>query len=193
MLHSIIVDEGEQHRKPSFREFGAPWIAAVGSLLAGLGAAGFFTGRATAPVASSSAAPAVTVTVTTTRGPAAPAPTRPDPGDPAIFFSGELVWGKFNLDQAEPKTVGDNYIVGLTEDMLYVNGGNSTLAMWETDSVPSKGQCASRVTTDGSNQVNNLVAGNRVCGKTDEGRIFRIEILATGSSGIRSKTTVWTK
>ncbi len=103
------------------------------------------------------------------------------------------MWGKFNLDQAEPKTVGNNYIFGLSGDMLYVNDGNSVLAMWETDSVPSKEQCANRAATEGSNQVTNLVAGNRVCGKTDEGRIFRIEILGTGSNGIHSKTTVWGK
>ncbi len=77
--------------------------------------------------------------------------------------------------------------------MLYVNSGNSRLAMWETDSVPSKEQCAKRVAIDGSNQAGNLVAGNRVCGKTDEGRVFRIEILGTGDNGILSKTTVWTK
>jgi hypothetical protein len=72
-------------------------------------------------------------------------------------------------------------------------GGNSTLAIWETDFVPSEKQCASRGATDGSDQATNLVAGNRVCGKTGEGRIFRIEILGIGSNGIQSKTTVWGK
>lgn len=65
-------------------------------------------------------APAVTVTVTAAGSPAT-APAKPNPGAPATFFSGELVWGRFNLDQAVPKTVGNNYIESLASDELYVS------------------------------------------------------------------------
>lgn len=75
-----------------------------------------------------------------------------------------------------------------------MNGPDESLpAIWTTDSVPAKEQCAKAVATEGDTFTARLVAGNRVCGRTTEGRVFRIEVLGMKAGGIRSRTTVWNK
>lgn len=185
------MSDGGQ-RKPSFREFGPAWITAISALIVALTGAGFFAGRASAPQGTAPPAQTVTKTVVST------VPARDDPAseaagsDDGTYFAGNLTWGEFNLDQREPKRVGSKYITS-HGTVLYAYDDSAELAVWETDSVPSKDECANVVATDGSNQTAALVAGNRVCGQTAEGRVFRIEILGVGGSGIRSKTTVWHK
>ncbi|GGM93275.1 hypothetical protein GCM10011609_33430 [Lentzea pudingi] len=55
-----------------------------------------------------------------------------------------------------------------------------------------KEQCAAQVSEHGFDHVDNLVKGGIVCGRTPEGRIFRLDVLASGSE-IWAHATVWTK
>lgn len=150
-----------QSKKP-WREAGPPWIAAIAAVIAATTAGGF-VGRATGD--DTTTRPAITKTNTVTRtvtetAGAAPGSrtAAPSPGGD-VYFSGELEWGDFNLDQKEPKTVGDMNI-GYFDGGLNADAAEAEVAMWEVDSVPNKDECAKAVNEDGTYYVGDLVEGN---------------------------------
>jgi hypothetical protein len=49
------------------------------------------------------------------------------------------------------------------------------------------------VTEQGSNQTGTQTAASRVCGRTDEGRIFRIDFHGVGDNAFRTTVIVWNK
>jgi hypothetical protein len=68
---------------------GPQWITAIAVLITALvGAAGFFTGRATAPAGSAKPAPTITITVTVTASPATPS-TSSAPSA-AVYYHGSV-------------------------------------------------------------------------------------------------------
>jgi hypothetical protein len=49
------------------------------------------------------------------------------------------------------------------------------------------------LTEQGSNQTGTLTAASRVCGRTDEGRLFRIDFHGIGDNAFRTTVIVWNK
>ncbi|MEJ2853507.1 MULTISPECIES: hypothetical protein [unclassified Saccharothrix] len=166
-------------------------IAALITALVGLGA--FFIGKGT----SESPAAATTVTVVSTAG-AAAGTTEPtgSVAAPKVLPEGvqldeEVVFGQWNLDFVPPKQVASQNVQALAGRMLYVNGDH-VLAEWTKPAQPGKAECADQVSATGFNQVDKLVKGSVVCGRTPEGRIFRLDVLSSGSE-IRVHAVVWQK
>lgn len=190
------MSDGGQH-KQGLRELGPAWITAISSLIVALTGAGFFAGRVTAHnTANSTAAHPSTVTVVETTpvpvGPATqPAATSLSSG-PSVYWSGELDWGQYDLDFNPPRDMHDGGLQAL-ESSFYVDGEGVTIAEWVHNSIPSENDCASVVVSQGSNQTNKLEPNTYVCGKTVDGRTFRVDVVSVGDSGIRSQTVVWNK
>ena len=115
------------------------------------------------------------------------APANPDPA--AYYQEDNLEWGKYNFDLNPPiYTDGEN--IQDFGGFLYVNG-KARLAVWQKSGQPGKAECAAAVEADGSNQ-SNYEKGNRICGRTAEGRIFVLYVTATGNT-LRTQVTVWNK
>ncbi|MGW3961988.1 hypothetical protein ACWED2_19345 [Amycolatopsis sp. NPDC005003] len=188
-----MSDQSEPPKKSGWGELGHKWITAIAALVTALTGAGFIAGRTSAPEAKS-AGPAtpVTVTVTAPRDvPAADGSTAgsaPANPDPAAYWSGELEWGKFNFDLNPPIYTDGEYIQDLGGDLLYVTG-KARLAVWKKSGQPGKAECASAVDADGSNQ-SYYEKGNRICGRTAEGRVFRLDVTSSGNT-LRTQATVW--
>ncbi|RSM66738.1 hypothetical protein DMH03_06480 [Amycolatopsis sp. WAC 01376] len=193
-----MSDDQESTKKSGWGQLGHQWITAIAALVTALAGAGFFLGRTSAPDAEQSKATTVssteTVTVTATPEvrPVGEAPTTaPQPKtDGAVYWTGELTWGKFNLDHNPPNYTDGEYLARISSDSLYVKG-NTIVTSWKKSGRPGKGECASAVDTDGSNQVQ-VTTGNQVCGRTAEGRIFVLDVVGAGNT-IRTKVTVWNK
>lgn len=191
------MSEGQS--KKGIGELGPVWITAISTLIVALTGAGFFWGRASAPeTRPSSATQTVTVTVATAKAgsPAqqpgqessrAPSAT----ADPTVAWSGELVWGSYNLDFNPPRQVPGKSFQNLSGSLYTTSAG--TLVDWQIDSVPGKDDCATAIAERGTNQTHTLVSDSHVCGRTAEGRFFRIDVLAAGTGEVRSNVVVWAK
>jgi len=189
-----MSDGSQQPKTSGWGELGHKWITAIAALVTALAGAGFFIGRTSAPEAKSTgSAVRVTVTVTAPRdAPAADSSTAgsaPANPDPAVYWSGELEWGKFNFDLNPPIHTDGESIQDLG-DVLYVTG-KARLAVWKKSGQPGKAECASAVDADGSNQ-SYYEKGNRICGRTAEGRILLLDVTSAGST-LRTQVTVWNK
>ncbi|MEV6873891.1 hypothetical protein [Amycolatopsis sp. NPDC051128] len=194
-----MSDDSQSPKKSGWGELGHKWITAIAALVTALAGAGFFIGRSSAPEAKSSASTTFTAapaTVTVTAPEAGPADntaskTAPVNPDKAVYWSGELEWGKFNLDLAPPIYTDGEYIMDLGgSELLYVTG-KATVTVWKKSGQPGKDDCASAVDADGSNQTY-VAKGNQVCGRTAEGRIFLLNVTSAGSP-LRTQATVWNK
>ncbi|MFE0024791.1 hypothetical protein [Amycolatopsis sp. NPDC059021] len=185
-----------QQGKSGWSEVGPKWITAIAGLITALAGAGFFVGRASAT--DPKPAPVMTTATVTVTAPAlAPAPqgstAAQAPTNHSVYFEGDLEFGEYNLDYRTPRPVAEQSIARyVTTNWLHVSGGKTRLVEWKTDSVPDKNQCGALVDEKGTNEANGLVATSRVCGRTDEGRIFRIDLKNVGVV-IRSHVTVWDK
>ncbi|MBV8934018.1 MAG: hypothetical protein JOZ47_22770 [Kutzneria sp.] len=178
-----------QQRKKGLGELGPTWITAISGLIVALTGAGFFVGRVSAPNAS---APPTTVSTVYSSAPNSGATTTTaGQPDPAVYSQGELTWGSFNLDFRTPRYVAENNLQALVKT-FYANGDTKVFE-WQSDSVPGREECASAVAAKGENQTGTLVRGSRICGRTSEGRTFRIDVLDVGDSGIRRQVVVWNK
>lgn len=193
-----MSESASQHKK-GIGELGPVWITAISGFIVALTGAGFFVGRTSAPE-SKSATATQTVTVTVPAG--VPAQTgSPSTGaaqsgapEPGVHWSGELTWGSYNLDFKPPRYLSGKSIV-IVGEHLDADPDTAQLAEWQTDSVPGREQCAAVVRERGTPETGNLVKGSHVCGRTTEGRIFRVDVLSVESgalsSSIRSEVTIW--
>lgn len=169
-------------------------ISAIAALITALvGLAAFLVGKGAGDKAP---AAVTTVTVVSTTGGASEAQaaqrtTQAKPLPAGVQLDEEVIFGEWNLDSVPPRRVESEKIKALAGEMLYVTGKH-VLADWPGSVPPGKEECATRVSEDGSNQAGDLVKGSIVCGRTPEGRTFRLEVLGAGSE-IRVHATVWAK
>jgi hypothetical protein len=173
----------------------AGMISAIAALITALvGLAVFLVGKGAGdketPAAVTTAAVASTTSGTSTAQ-AVQLTTQAKPLPAGVQLDEEVIFGEWNLDSVPPRKVASEKIQALAGKMLYVTGKH-VLAEWSGSGSPDKEQCAARVSENGFNQVDDLVKGSIVCGRTPEGRIFRLDVLASGSE-IRVHATVWAK
>ncbi|WP_146174132.1 hypothetical protein [Saccharothrix carnea] len=171
-------------------------ISAIAALITALvGLAAFLVGKG--KDTGDAALPGVTTeTVASTTSGTSPAQAvqqtpQAKPLPAGVQLDEEVIFGEWNLDSVPPRKVSSEKIQALAGEMLYVTGKH-VLAEWPGSTPPDKEQCAAQVSESGFNQVDDLVKGAIVCGRTPEGRIFRLDVLASGSE-IRVHATVWTK
>jgi hypothetical protein len=132
--------------------------------------------------------PGGTPVTTNTAVPRVEAPARQD--DHAVRFQGELAFGDFNLDYQQPRNLPEHNVYRIQESRLYADDP-ILLVEWPSDSIPGYADCAAKVSADGKSDATGLVAHSGVCGRTPEGRVFRIEVLDVSPNVIRAQVTVW--
>lgn len=177
---------------------GPSWLTAIAALIGALGLGGAVTHFADSGGSSgdSSIAPTATSTVTATvtvepSGGTAPSEAANDAAAEGVRWSGEVTLGELNFDFSPPKLTPGNTVGQLQSDMVWVDDSAEVLiAAWLSDSEPTKDECDTTVVENGGTVVRDLTEGLYVCGKTAEGRIFRLETLATGNA-IKADATVW--
>ncbi|GLY36002.1 hypothetical protein Amsp01_020260 [Amycolatopsis sp. NBRC 101858] len=187
-----MSDDIQSPKKSGWGELGHKWITAIAALVTALAGAGFFIGRNSAQEAKPSAPATVTVTASPGVRPAdnATSSSTPASPDPAIYWSGELEWGKFNFDINPPNYTDGEYIQYLGSELLYVNG-KARVTAWKKGGQPGKADCVSAIDADGSNQTY-VAKDNLICGQTAEGRIFLLSATSAGTT-LRTQVTVWNK
>jgi hypothetical protein len=197
-LRGDAVNSSPEPKTSGWGELGPKWITAIAALLTALTGAGFFIGRSTAQDTKSGSEPTSAVTVTVTVPYTAAAENAPvtagsssvPPGPaPTVFWTGHLEFGQFNLDVKPPIQTGDTYIVG-SGGVMESYGGAARLTVWTSNGTPDRNACATAVGRGSSTYINGLVEGNHVCGRTAEGRIFRIDINTVGGD-ISGNVTIW--
>ncbi|WP_439658899.1 hypothetical protein ACSHWB_42045 [Lentzea sp. HUAS TT2] len=134
--------------------------------------------------------PAVSAPVPTTTAPKVAALPPPAPAGDGVRFSGALRFGSFHLDPAQPRDVPESNVWALTPKRLHGDPGY-WLAEWHSDGEPGRAECATHLGTNATLDADNVVVGSRVCGKTPEGRIFRIDVTVLDGSAITGQVTVW--
>jgi hypothetical protein len=107
-----------------------------------------------------------------------------------VRFSGELRFGSFHLDSVTPRDVPQSNVWALTPTRLHGDPGY-WLAEWHSDGVPGQQDCVAHLGKNATLDADNVVVGSRVCGKTPEGRIFRIDVTVLDGSAITGQVTVW--
>lgn len=127
----------------------------------------------------------VAPTTTTTVAPAAP-----PVAEAGVRFSGVLRFGSFHLDPAQPRDVPESNVWALTPTRLHGDPGY-WLAEWHSDGVPGRAECVTHLEKNATLDADNVVMGSRVCGKTPEGRVFRIDVTVLDGSAITGQVTVW--
>jgi hypothetical protein len=124
---------------------------------------------------------------TTTSAPVAPA---------SVYYQGHLEFGRFNLDLNPPKRTGDTYLTGGTGGVFESYHGAGKLAVWTSSGTPDRNACGSAVDERGATYVHGLEKGNHLCGRTAEGRVFRIDVTGVSDQlfgGVTGDVTVWDK
>ncbi|MEV8441539.1 hypothetical protein AB0425_29510 [Actinosynnema sp. NPDC051121] len=132
--------------------------------------------------------PGGTPVTTNTAVPRAETPARQ--GDHAVRFQGELAFGDFDLDYQQPRNLPEHNVYRIQESRLYADDP-ILLVEWPSDSIPGYADCAAKVSADGKSDATGLVAHSEVCGRTPDGRVFRIEVLDVSLNVIRAQVTVW--
>ncbi|GAA2696712.1 MULTISPECIES: hypothetical protein [Actinosynnema] len=119
----------------------------------------------------------------------APAP-EPELSAASVYYSGDVVFRSLHLDRKPPVDVPEHNVWRITENRLY---GDDTyqLQPWPGSTVPSRAECAATVADSPKRDAEHLRVGSLVCGKTPEGRLFRIEVLALTPSEITARLVVW--
>lgn len=107
-----------------------------------------------------------------------------------VRYSGELRFGSFHLDPATPRDVPESNVWALTPTRLHGDPGY-WLAEWHSDGVPGQQECVAHLEKNSTLDADNVVVGSRVCGKTPEGRIFRVDVTVLDGSAITGQVTVW--
>ncbi|WP_329048230.1 hypothetical protein OG738_37835 [Amycolatopsis sp. NBC_01488] len=165
-------------------------MGALGALLTGIANfGGLFKGSAADPPANSSA-------VATAASPAQPPAASTTPAAPAtVYFQGHLDFGHFNFDLNPPKRTGDTYVWG-GGGVFESYHDAAKLAVWTSGGTPDRAGCASTVDEQGKAYISGTEKGNHVCGRTAEGRVFRIDVTGvaeTFDGGATGDVTVWNK
>ncbi|WP_433408602.1 hypothetical protein ACQPZU_20900 [Saccharomonospora azurea] len=189
-------DADARKARSGWGELGPKWITAVATLITALAGTGFILGRSTAPDRGDPGrGPDDTATVTVTEN-------APDeqvggetstPTDPAVHWAGELTFDSnakgYNLDVLPPTHTAGRY-VEIFIDALESHGDAATFTVWKSAGVPGKDDCAAAVADEGVSRINPVVENNHICGRTYEGRIFRMTIVAT-SGETQVDVVVW--
>jgi hypothetical protein len=113
-----------------------------------------------------------------------------------VYFHGHLEFGRLNLDLNPPKRTGDTYISGGTGGVFEGYDGAGKLAVWTSSGTPDRAACETTVDEHGAEYITGAEKGNHVCGRTGEGRIFRIDVTAVSEEldgGVTGDVTVWKK
>ncbi|WP_197319741.1 hypothetical protein [Saccharomonospora sp. NB11] len=182
--------------KSGWGELGPKWITAIATLITALAGAGFFLGRSTAPERGgpdpdAEHATTVTVTVPDRDERVTGGPNPPKQGD--VRWKGELTFPNdgtgFNFDLVPPNFTAGRF-VEIWLDALQVHGDAATVTVWKSGGVPDEEACAVAVEEDGGTRISTVVKDNQVCGRTYEGRIFRMTILSTDGP-VRADVVVW--
>jgi hypothetical protein len=135
--------------------------------------------------------PRSTATSPDTSAPATTTATdRPTPVPTGVRFSGELRFGSFHLDLAQPRDVPGTNVWPLAPDRLHGDDGY-WLAEWLGDTVPGQAECVAELGKRATRDAEHLIVGSRVCGKTPGGRTFLVDVTALDGSAITGRVTVW--
>jgi hypothetical protein len=177
------------------------WITAIAGLLTAIAAfGGLFKGSSdssgssggatTSPQHATVPASGMSAADTTVAGSnAAPAPA-------VIYYQGHLEFGRLNLDLNPPKRTGDTYIAGGTGGVFESYHGAGKLAVWTSSGAPDRTGCGLAVDERGAEYISGVEKGNHVCGRTQEGRVFRIDVTGVSDNlfgGVTGDVTVWDK
>jgi hypothetical protein len=161
-------------------------MGAIGALLSGIADFGglFKSGGDDPPAAAGSTVAA------------APGPSQPPAAAATVYFQGHLEFGRFNLDLNPPKRTGDTYIVGGTGGVFESYHDAGKLAAWTSSGTPDRAGCGSAVDERGAEYISGIEKGTHVCGRTAEGRVFRIDVTGVSErfdGGVTGDVTVWDK
>ncbi len=118
------------------------------------------------------------------------------------FWSGALKFpvvngdAGYSFDVRPPRSIENKNV-----EYEWIGGGFSVgsdsgmqLAEWASDSVPTRDQCATTVTSDGSEGTGSLSAGSQICGTTSEGRTFLVKVdHRKPGDGLYTHLTVWSR
>ncbi|WP_410608461.1 hypothetical protein [Amycolatopsis sp. lyj-109] len=164
-------------------------MGAIGALLSGIADfGGLFKGGGEDPPAGSSA---------TAAHPSPPSTAGSAPAAAAtVYYQGHLEFGRFNLDLNPPKRTGDTYIVGGTGGVFESYHDAGKLAVWTSSGTPDNAGCGSTVDEHGATYISGVEKGNHVCGRTAEGRVFRVDVTGVSDridGGVTGDVTVWNK
>jgi hypothetical protein len=161
-------------------------MGAIGALLSGIADfGGLFKDDSPAAVSSSAAA-----------SPAPAAESTKAPAPATVYYQGHLEFGRFNLDLNPPKRTGDTYIVGGTGGVFESYHDAGKLAVWTSSGTPDSAGCGSAVDERGAAYISGAEKGTHVCGRTPEGRVFRIDVTGVSDridGGVTGDVTVWNK
>ncbi|MGW6441867.1 hypothetical protein [Lentzea sp. NPDC055074] len=119
-----------------------------------------------------------------------PKPSALAPAGDGVRFSGALRFASFHLDPVPPRDVPESNVWALTPTRLHGDPGY-WLAEWFTEGVPGRDDCQAHLATNATLDADNVVVGSRVCGRTPESRIFRIDVTALDGGAITGQVTVW--
>ena len=161
-------------------------MGALGALLSGIADFGGLF-KDDSPAAGSSAPGSSRPQTAGTTVPAAAA---------TVYFQGHLEFGRFNLDLNPPKRTGDTYIVGGTGGVFESYHDAGKLAVWTSSGTPDSAGCGSAVDERGAAYISGAEKGTHVCGRTPEGRVFRIDVTGVSDridGGVTGDVTVWNK
>lgn len=137
------------------------------------------TPRPTAKIPDTSAPATTTVVI-----------SGPPPPATGVRFSGELRFGSFHLDLAQPRDVPGTNVWPLAPDRLHGDDGY-WLAEWLGDGVPGQAECVAELGKRATRDAEHLIIGSRVCGKTPAGRTFLVDVTVLDGSAITGRVTVW--
>ncbi|MDX3192008.1 hypothetical protein PV458_26655 [Streptomyces sp. MN03-5084-2B] len=160
-------------------------MGAVGALLSGIADFGGLFKSDGASGGTSASAPQASATESTK--PPAPA---------TVYYQGHLEFGRLNLDLKPPKRTGDTYFSGGSGGVFESYHDAGKAAVWTSSGTPDRDGCGSTVDEHGSTYVHGLEKGNHVCGRTAEGRVFRVDITGVSEQlfgGVTGDVTVWDK
>ncbi|MEV6896182.1 hypothetical protein [Amycolatopsis sp. NPDC051372] len=187
----------EQPEREGFWSLGHKWITAIAALITALATAGIIVGvNSGSSDKSGNALPAPTQPAS--QAPAAPGSTAASsappassnaPADPAVYYAGPVTWGQVNLDLTPPAYSSTNDIMGSGPDLY--NSGHVKIDIWADRGEPGRNDCETLALTTGGAEVDSLHAGSIVCGITEKGRPFRLNVKVASSNGIVTDAVVW--
>jgi hypothetical protein len=164
-------------------------MGAIGALLTGIADfGGLFKSAGDSPPSSSGSSPAASGA---TQPQAANTPAAPA----TVYYQGHLEFGRFNFDLKPPKRTGDTYVWG-GGGVFESYHDAAKMAVWTSSGTPDRAACASAVDEQGKTYLSGTEKGNHVCGRTAEGRVFRIDVTGvaeTSDGGATGDVTVWDK
>ncbi|MEV7093795.1 hypothetical protein AB0M80_13260 [Amycolatopsis sp. NPDC051045] len=162
-------------------------MGALGALLTGIADFGGLFKGDDPPAGSSTSA---------SSAPQSPAAATTAAAAATVYFQGHLEFGRFNLDLNPPKRTGDTYIVGGTGGVFESYHDAGKLAAWTSSGTPDRTGCTSAVDERGAEYLSGIEKGTHVCGRTPEGRVFRIDVTGVSDridGGVTGDVTVWDK